>query len=208
MKKLALLSCCLLTFCLKPAGTALAPAHIWPPKVGEPYPNLKLMDQNGKRVSLASLKGKVILIEPIGMTCPACNAFSGANRKEIGRFAGIAPQQDLYSIEETLPRYGGGAQLSDDRIVYVQLLLYSLQMKAPTPQDVKRWAEHFKLKNPKNRIVLAGEAYLIGQASYDMIPGFQLVDKNFILRYDSTGHNPRHDLWQELLPAVPALLRE
>lgn len=29
------------------------------------------------------------------------------------------------------------------------------------------------------------------QASYNMIPGFQLIDQNFILRSDSTGHNPK-----------------
>jgi len=83
-----LLSLCNLTF----AGDVK-----WPPKVGEPYPDLKLTDQTGKEIRLSSLKGKVI-------------------------------------------------------------------------------------------------------------PGFQLVDRDFILRSDATGHRPANDLWKHLLPMVPQLL--
>lgn len=43
-------------------------AFAWPPTVGEPYPNLVLRDHRGERVELSSLRGKVLLIEPIGMT--------------------------------------------------------------------------------------------------------------------------------------------
>ena len=41
-----------------------------------------------------------------------------------------------------------------------------------------------------------------------MIPGFQLIDREFVLRYDGTGHRPRHDIWRELMPAIPSLLAE
>ncbi len=40
----------------------------WPPVIDQPYPNLVLKDLFGDRVELASLRGKVLLIEPIGMT--------------------------------------------------------------------------------------------------------------------------------------------
>ena len=33
-----------------------------------------------------------------------------------------------------------------------------------------------------------------------MVPGFQLVDRRFVLRWDATGHSPRHNLYTELLP--------
>jgi hypothetical protein len=56
--------------------------------------------------------------------------------------------------------------------------------------------------------VLAGGPALRNQASYVMVPGFQLVDRKFVLRWDATGHNPRHDLYRELLPEIPKLLRE
>lgn len=185
-----------------------APDHIWPPRLDEPYPDLNLLDASGNRVSLSSFKGNVILLEPIGMTCPACNAFSGANRGEIGHFEGIVPQRGLKSIEELMPEYSWGTETSDDRLVFVQLLLYDLKMKAPLVEDARNWAEHFKLNECDNCVVLVGKDYLIGDASYNMIPGFQLVDKDFFLRYDSTGHRPTHDLWTELLPALPGLLRE
>jgi hypothetical protein len=41
-----------------------------------------------------------------------------------------------------------------------------------------------------------------------MIPGFQLIDADFVLRFDASGHHPKHDLWRELLPAVPSLIDE
>src|SRR5579885_426641 len=50
----------------------------WPPVNGQAYPDLKLLDQDGHEVALSSFKGKVILLEPVGMTCAACNAYSGA----------------------------------------------------------------------------------------------------------------------------------
>lgn len=40
----------------------------WPPTPGEAYPDLRLVDHRGQRVQLSSLRGKVILVEPIGMT--------------------------------------------------------------------------------------------------------------------------------------------
>ncbi|MFQ5960639.1 MAG: peroxiredoxin family protein [Candidatus Methylomirabilales bacterium] len=178
----------------------------WPPRVGEPYPDLELFDQTGQKVRLSSFKGSVLLIEPVGMTCPACQAFAGAHRH--GSFEGVVPQHGLPSIEELFPRYTNGLSLDDDRIVLVQLLLYSMSMGAPSPDDARRWAEHFRMDRSKNFVVLAGTEGLLGPASYNMIPGFQLVDRNFILRADSTGHHPRHDLWRYLLPMVPQLLQE
>ena len=62
------------------------PDHIWPPRVGERYPNLRLLNSRGERIALDSLAGRVILVEPIGMDCPACNAFAGGNRPGAGGF--------------------------------------------------------------------------------------------------------------------------
>ncbi len=60
----------------------------------------------------------------------------------------------------------------------------------------------------RNEVVLVADDYLIGPATFKMIPGFQLVDPEFRLRWDATGHRPRHDLWGELLPALPRLLAQ
>jgi hypothetical protein len=188
-----------------PAQPGRIPA-MWPPRVGEPYPDLELVDQTGQLVRLSSFKGSVLLIEPVGMNCPACQSFAGAHR--LGPYEGIQPQGGLPSIEELVPQYARGVSLSDDRIVYVQLLLYSMTMDAPTPEDARKWAKHFRADRAKNHIVLAGTKEFIGQASYDMIPGFQLVDRDFILQVDATGHRPRHNLFTQLLPAIPRLLEE
>ncbi len=182
------------------------PSHAWPPEVGKPYPDLALVDQTGQRVSLSSFKGRILLIEPIGMNCAACQAFAGGNRTEIGPYEGVSPQADLQSIEEYLPKYADGVKLDDKRIVYVQLLLYSMSMAAPTAEDAKAWAEHFKMDRSKDRLVLAGETYLIVDASYNMIPGFQLVNEEFVLVSDSSGHNPKDNLYTKLLPELGKLL--
>ena len=100
------------------------PDHIWPPRVGEAYPNLQLRNSLGERVALEAFKGRVILVEPIGMDCPACNAFAGGNRPGSAGFRGVRPQRGLPSVEEILRDYAGGASLLDDRLVLVHLLLY------------------------------------------------------------------------------------
>ncbi|MEK7484985.1 MAG: hypothetical protein AABZ60_11715 [Planctomycetota bacterium] len=184
------------------AVSAVSTAFVWPPQVNRTYPNLKLVDQTGTLLELNSLRGKVLLIEPIGMTCPACQAFCGA--KKFGEFHNIPPQKDLPSIEEAILLYGDGALLSD--VVYIQLLLFSLTMEAPTEEDAREWAEHFHRDRSKNQIVLAGNSDLLGSASYNMIPGFQLIDKKFVLRFDSTGHHPSQNLYQDLLPNISKLV--
>ena len=187
----------------------MRPDHIWPPRIGERYPNLRLLNAHGERVALDSLAGKVILVEPIGMDCPACNAFAGGNRPGASGFQGVQPQGGLPSIEELLDSYAGGISLSDDRIALVHLLLYRPGRDGPPKLETARlWAKHFGIEESEDTLVLVGESYLIGPASYNMIPGFQLIDSDFVLRFDASGHHPKHDLWRELLPAVPSLIDE
>lgn len=177
----------------------------WPPELDQPFPDIKLYSHTGEMVQLSDFKGKVILLEPIGMTCPACNAFSGAILK--GGYQGVSAQQNLPPIESLLPQYANGIELDDDRLVLVQLMLYDLQYKAPTIENSRLWAEHFDLDNRANVTLLVGDERYINQASYDMIPGFFLIDKDFILRSDSTGHRPKHNLYTQLLPKVSVLLQ-
>lgn len=178
----------------------------WPPKVGELYPDIALVDQTGQQVRIQDFKGSVILIEYIGMNCPACQSFAGSDK--YGAYENIDTQTGLKSIEEYFPQYTKGVSLSDKRLVYIQILLYSMTMGAPSQEDAQKWAEHFHLDRSKNQIVLAGTKEFLGQASYNLIPGFQLIDKKFILRWDATGHNPQHSLWNQLLPSVFKFLNE
>jgi len=176
----------------------------WPPRVGEPYPDLQLLDQTGTRRRLSSFKGRVLLVEMIGMTCPACQGLSGAGTR--GTFGGVDSDGGLPSIDDLIARYAPGVAFPGDDLVFVQILLFDMRMGPPTADDARAWAAHFGRDVREHEYVLAGEAALHNQASYVMVPGFQLVDRDFVLRWDATGHQPRHDLYAELLPAIPALL--
>lgn len=177
----------------------------WPPEKNRTYPDLELVDQNGNVTRLSDFRGKVILLEPVGIPCQACVAFSGGHT--AGPFEGVVPQPGLQAIDEYARQYAR-IRLDDERIVHVQLLLFNHDMEAPTEEQVKAWAEHFKLSRAKNRIVLAGTPSMATKASRDLIPGFQLIDKDFVLRANSTGDEPQDNLYTKLLPLMRKLVKE
>ncbi len=186
------------------ASQAEAPT-VWPPRVGEAYPDLHLIDQTGRVTALSSFEGSVILVEMIGMTCPACQGFSGAKR--LGTFGGVESDGGLPAIDELVPQYARGVTFPSDDLVFVQILLFDMKLGAPTGDDARAWAQHFGRDVAKHQYVLAGGPALHNDASFVMVPGFQLIDRRFVLRWDATGHSPRHNLYTQLLPAIPALLK-
>lgn len=175
----------------------------WPPVVGRTYPEIELCDLTGKKVKLSSYAGRVILLEPIGMSCPACQAFVGGEKK--GGINGVTPQGGTSSLESYLA--AAGVSPTDTRVVHVQLLLYGPNMGVPTLAEAQAWAKHFDFGRRSNEVLLVGDQRYINQHSYDMIPGMQLIDKNFVLVCDATGHNPRSSLFSDLIPSVSKLLR-
>jgi len=179
----------------------------WPPRLGETYPDLELLDSAGKEVRISSLIGRVVLIEPIGMNCPACNAFAGGNRPGKGGLHGMEPEGGMPSIEEMIEQYAPGVRLDDPDLVLLHLLLYDYTMGPPDVEDARIWDEHFEVAKFHGRVVVP--AYdLRGAASYKLVPGFQLIDRRGVLRFDAAGHTPVHSIWDELLPAIPVLLAE
>ncbi len=44
-------------------------------------------------------------------------------------------------------------------------------------------------------------------ATYQKIPGFHLIDREFVLTHDSSGHHPEDDLYRDLLPALGQMVR-
>lgn len=181
-------------------------AEKWPPQLGQSYPDLSVINHRGEKIKLSSLKGKVILLEPIGMSCAGCQAFAGGN--QVGGFGGLTPQKGLPSIDESVKKYAWGVSLDNPQIQVVQVLFYDLALNAPTAESARLWAEHFKSDKRANWQVVVPEHDMRGDATYQMIPGFQLIDKNFNLRFESSGHKPRHDLYKELIPGIAKLLRE
>jgi thiol-disulfide isomerase/thioredoxin len=177
----------------------------WPPEKGQTYPDLTLVDQEGNPTRLMDFKGKVILVEMVGMSCPACVAFSGG--RKAGAFGSCQPQHNLESIEEYVQRFAG-VRFDDSRLVFVQILLFNQQMGSPTVDELRAWADHFGFRRDRNQLVLGGANLTANEASLEIVPGFQLLDKNFVLRYDSTGAQPKDDLYSALLPQILPLMEE
>jgi len=189
----------------KAASIELGP-EFWPPKFNQKYPDLTLFDHRGNITTLSKVaRGKVVLLEPLGMNCKACQAFSGGHK--YGAFEGISPQADLKSIDEYLPKYARGVNIRHRSLVFVQLILYDMNMKAPSKEAIRDWARHYRLADRPNTYVLAGTPAMIGRESFQMIPGFHVIDKNFVFRGDGAGHRPKQDLWRQVIPSIPALLR-
>lgn len=180
----------------------------WPPQLNQQYPDLTLSDLNGDLVKLSTLQagGKVLLIEPVGLSCKACQAFAGGHR--IGGLFGYAPQPGLRSMQEYIKLYGRSSDLKNENLVVVQILFYGSQgdNRCPTMAEAQQWAKHFKRFSPNTVFLLADES-LIGPDTRKMIPGFQLVDKQFVLRSDA-GNPPRQDLFKTLIPQISTVLEE
>jgi hypothetical protein len=185
--------------------TALLESGQWPPQLGEPYPDVTLTDQYGEQVQLRDFAGKVILVELAAIPCKGCQAFAGGN--ELGDFGGFGVQRGLESIHRYAKRFAGVDLGQDPEVVFVQLLLYGRRMSSPTPEEVGGWASHFRMNGKPNLVVLRGTPEMLGEETYRRIPGFHLIDRDFVLRYESSGHNPKHDLYGQLLPALGKLAR-
>ncbi len=177
----------------------------WPPVAGQRYPDLELRDQHGDTVHLSDFAGKVILLELAAVPCKGCQAFAGGNK--VGGFAGVPVQPGLSSIGDYAEQFARVKLGEDENVVFVQLLLYGQSMTSPTQQEVTAWARHFGMNRQDNEIVLQGDPSMLGRASYQMIPGFHLIDRDFILRYDSSGHQSACDLYRDLLPALGEMCR-
>lgn len=109
------------------------------------------------------------------------------------------------SLDDAARDYGG-VSLDDEGLIVVHLLLYGFDMEAPSVDDAREWAEHYRLDERSNHVVLVGEPNMLSSSTYAMIPGVQVVDRDFVLRYDGAGNRAPHDLWTEVLPGVSAVL--
>ena len=176
---------------------------VWPPRVGQEFPDLNLQDLSGERVQLSKYRGQVIVLEPIGLSCKGCQAFAGGHI--VGGFGGMRPQPELKSLTEYVREYGGGITLSDDRIVSIQILFYGPSgHRAPSLSQARDWATHFQRFSPDTVFLLADQS-MVCTETRKMIPGCQLIDREFILRCDA-GNPPREDLFRTLIPMIKTLL--
>lgn len=170
---------------------------------GQTYPDIDLIDQTGQRFKLSDLKGKILVVEPVGMNCPASQAFSGAH--DVGSFQNNAVQKGLQSVPKLIPRYTQGMPFPNREVVFVQILFYDMNFGPAQPDDAKKWAEHFKLDKANNEIVAVPAKDMRSNTTYNLIPGLQLIDKDFVLRSDSSGHHPQDNMYDTLIPMIPEL---
>lgn len=54
--------------------------------------------------------------------------------------------------------------------------------------------------------MLVGDARYVNGASYALVPGFQVIDRDFVLRYDGAGHHPVDHPYDVALAGIPDLL--
>lgn len=199
---LTLLLAQILVSCGAAENTGSKSKLVWPPVLNSSYPDVEMQTVSGKKIKLSSFTGKVILVEPIGMSCPACQAFVGGDKK--GGLNGVVPSGGLPSMDTLLTQQGISPQ--DPRLVRVQMLLYGPTLGAPTLQEAQAWANHFGFGKRPNEVLMFADSSFQNAGSYNMIPGFQLIDRNFILRSDSSGHNPKNNLYNELMPMLKGSL--
>ena len=176
----------------------------WPPVLGAVFPEVELFDHQGRPFRVSQLKGKPTVIEFLAMSCAACQAWSGAHK--AGVFEDLAAQDDLIGIEEYYRKYTPGLELFDGTINFVQLIVYDTNLRAPTPEYLDAWRTHFGFEKHPNVFVVSGGEPLCNRDSFNRIPGFLLLDREGVVRFDALGHSPVHNLYLELLPAVRGFL--
>ncbi|MGN7438362.1 MAG: hypothetical protein ACTHOO_06930 [Alcanivorax sp.] len=180
----------------------------WPPKMNTEYPSLELIASDGKRFKLSDYKGKVIVLSYIDMSSPISQAQSGSG---LSGPYGTTVDTDPYAepFEDTLRKTLGDDDFDfpNDDVVQVKVLVYSPADEQASVDDAEGWAGHFDL-TPENGVIVAVPVKDIrGEETDTIINGFQLIDKNHILRVDSSGPEPKHNLKMTLIPLVPKLLR-
>ena len=187
------------------AASACSPVKPWPPQSHEPYPDLELFDESGSTVKLSDFRGRVLLLEPVRMACPASQSFNGA--QSWGSYGAVLPQAGVPELEKLLQLYSGTAPTKHSDLRVIEIIFFNMENAPPSASDLKEWNKHFHL-HERNILVLGARPNLVDEDARGMVPGFQLIDRNFILRADATGSSPRSDLYKDLFPMIPKLLAE
>lgn len=181
----------------------------WPPEMNKAYPDIALIDQNGNSFTLASFKGKVVVVEMVDMTSPISQAYSGAKTKGTYGSGEIKIDEFATDFSELVSKETQGTiTLPSKDIVLVKIIFFNDRAEQAKPEDAQMWAQHFGYKREDNMIVAVPQKDLRGKVSDKLIPGFQLIDKNFLLRVDSAGPEPKHNLQFRLLPMVSTLVNQ
>lgn len=191
----------------KGGGLEKAEDQNWPPRMNKLYPEIELLDKEGRAFKISDLKGYVVVMSYIDMSSPICQAQAGA--AATGAY-GSLKDVDKYSepFTETLRKNSlEEFTLPNDGVLEVDVLVYTQDGSQPSLDDAGKWADHFDLGLTKGAIVAVPKASMQNKKTDSMICGYQLIDKNMMLRVDSAGPEPKHNLKMTLVPLLPKLLR-
>lgn len=179
----------------------------WPPKMNHPYPDIALLDRNGRSFKISNLKGYVIVISYVDMSSPISQAQAGA--AVTGPY-GASKKIDKYSytFSETVRKNApDGFTLPKNGVLEINVLVYSQNGSQATLDDADKWAKHFNLSLKRGVLVVVPKQDIRGKEIQNILTGYQLIDQNMILRVDSAGYKPKHNLSMTLVPLLSKLIR-
>lgn len=189
---------------LSPRAELISNPTFWPPRLNQFYPDMELLNQDGRKTRLSDFRGQVIIIEPIATNCPVSQAYTGANKPGMNPYNICFPPQEVRSFDEQM-RDLTGYGLHTYGVVFVQLIVSNGTAKPPTVEDAKAWAKHFGLETKDKKYVLVASDDMVKKywkSTKLMVPGFQLIDRAFVLRSDASGPLPKNDLYNHFFPLL------
>lgn len=169
----------------------------WPPQIGQQFPVMPMLSPTLEKRMTDSLRGRVTLIEYASMRSPATQALAGSG--ERGPYGAVNTYASLKVLESYFPTYSAGVQAGE--VNRVQILMVDLRSQIVSPALAKAWSDHFELETKHGRIVLIASAALLQGSGSELIGGFQLLDKNMIVRGDATGARSK-TLFSGLFPLM------
>ena len=143
------------------AAAVLAVPAIAAPQVGQPAPNFKLNDANGKVVSLSDFRGKTVVLEWNNPECPFVKKHYGSGNMQKTQAAAKAQGVVWLSINSGAPGKQGHMNAAQAKATLAQQkaqpTAYLLDPKGVVGKgyDAKT-TPHMYIVDPKGRLVYAG----------------------------------------------------
>ena len=188
-------------------GDAAVSILKWPPKMNQSYPDLELLDKEGRVFKLSDLKGYVIVTSYVDMSSPVSQAQAGS---ALTGAYGTTSEIDRYTKPFSVTvrdNAENNFSLPNDSILEVYILIYNQDGSQATLGDADKWAEHFDLDLSRGVIVAVPKEDLRSDDTQKILTGYQLIDQYMMLRVDSAGKTPKHNLRMTLIPLLSKLVR-
>lgn len=144
--------------------------HIKEMEVYRPAPAFELLNLNGETVSLASLKGKVVVLDFWATWCQPC----------IRSFPGMQAAQEMYADDE------------DVQFLFINTWERDKEYKTKVPAFIAKNNYPFEVLYDDQKDLETGEV-LAGKYGVRGIPAKFIIDKEGNIRYFLTGSTPNVD---------------